>query len=69
MPQINNTVLQLTLFKAPLLVDGNNKCSNTPQAMASIPRSTRKTSAPTATAMMPVRVTMRTRFTPLEGAD
>src|SRR5439155_7386031 len=48
-PQINMTGLQLTLLHGPLLVDGDNKCSNTPQAMASIPRSTRKTSAPTAT--------------------
>src|SRR5207244_13005380 len=69
MPQINTTVLQLTLLKAPLLVDGKSKCNDSAHAMLSIPRSNPKTKAPMATAMRPVKVTTRTMLTPVEGGD
>src|SRR5688572_27238256 len=61
-PQISNTTVQLTLLKAPLLVEGETRCSSTPAHRVSIPKSRRNTSAPVAAATMHVRVTARIKF-------
>ena len=49
-------------------MDGNNKCNTTAAETASMPKSRRNTSAPTAATPMQTRVTRRTRFIFVEAS-